>query len=147
MEVTIKEGDPNWIGAWWLGFPVIGTCIFLFAGKFVRLRDSWMQVSVILFIFLAPLLLFPERLPKDYTDASKRKKEEESKNMLEPIKSRSQWFTSLMAELRQDIKRVSSFSRCLNEIFPWRNCSVTLTQMRRLTNTNLLFEVNLPEHP
>ena len=33
MEVTIKEGDPNWIGAWWLGFPVIGTCIFLFAGN------------------------------------------------------------------------------------------------------------------
>jgi len=65
MEVTIKEGDPNWIGAWWLGFPVIGTCIVIFA---------------------APLLLFPERLPKDYTDASKRKKEEESKNMLEPKK-------------------------------------------------------------
>ena len=33
--------------------------------------------------------MFPERLPKDYTDASKRKKEEESKNMLEPIKSSS----------------------------------------------------------
>ena len=33
MEVTIKEGDPNWIGAWWLGFPVIGTCIVIFAGK------------------------------------------------------------------------------------------------------------------
>ena len=55
----------------------------------MRLRDSLMQVSEIFIIFLAPLLLFPERLPKDYTDASKRKKEEESKNMLEPIKSSS----------------------------------------------------------
>ena len=31
---------------------------------------------------LAPLLLFPERLPKDYTDAAKGKKEEENKGML-----------------------------------------------------------------
>ena len=30
------------------------------------------------------------------------------------IKLRSQSFTSLIADLRQDIKRVSSFSRCLN---------------------------------
>ena len=33
-------------------------------------------------------------------------------------------FTSLMADLRRDINRVSSFSRCLNGAFPWRNCSV-----------------------
>ena len=32
----------------------------------------------------------------------------------------------LMADLRQDIKRVSSFSRCLNGTFPRRNCSVKL---------------------
>ena len=31
---------------------------------------------------------------------------------------RSQSFTSLMADLRQDINRVSSFSRCLNGTFP-----------------------------
>ena len=37
---------------------------------------------------------------------------------------RAQSFTSLMADLHQDIKRVSSFSRCLNGIFPRRNCSV-----------------------
>ena len=37
---------------------------------------------------------------------------------------RSQSFTSLMADPRQDINRVSSFSRCLNGTFPWRNCSV-----------------------
>ena len=59
MEVTIKEGDPNWIGAWWLGFPVIGTCIVIFAGKVQ--------------------------------------------------KKRAKSFTSLMADLRQDINRVSSF--------------------------------------
>ena len=37
------------------------------------------------------------------------------------VKLRSQSFTSLMADLRQDINRVSSFSRCLNGT---RNCSV-----------------------
>ena len=31
---------------------------------------------------------------------------------------------SLKAELRQDINRVSLFSRCLDGTFPWRNCSV-----------------------
>ena len=31
---------------------------------------------------------------------------------------RSQSFTSLMTDLCQDINRVSSFSRCLNETFP-----------------------------
>ena len=62
-----------------------------------------------------------------------------------------QWvqsFTSLMADLRQDINRVSSFIRCLSWIFPWRNCSVkTLVhcpQKRRVANTNLLLWVNLP---
>ena len=37
---------------------------------------------------------------------------------------RDQSFTSLMADLSQDINRVSSFSRCINGTFPWRNCSV-----------------------
>ena len=32
--------------------------------------------------------------------------------------------TSFMADLRQDINRVSSFSRCLNGTLPWSNCSV-----------------------
>ena len=35
---------------------------------------------------------------------------------LEP--SGSQSFISLVADLRQDINRVSSFNRCLNESFP-----------------------------
>ena len=64
-------------------------------------------------------------------------------------KLRAQSFTSLMADLRQDINRVPSFSRCLNGTFPWRNCSVKtlvlLTQMRRVANTNLPFWVNLPK--
>ena len=37
---------------------------------------------------------------------------------------RAQSFTSLMADLCQDIKRVSSFSRCLNGTFPWSKCSI-----------------------
>ena len=37
---------------------------------------------------------------------------------------RAQSFTSLKADLRQDMNRVSSFSRCLNGTFPCRSCSV-----------------------
>ena len=36
----------------------------------------------------------------------------------------AQLFTSLIADLPQDINRVSSFRMCLNETFPWRKCSV-----------------------
>ena len=45
-------------------------------------------------------------------------------------------FTSLMVNVRQDIKSVSSFIRCHNGTFPFRDCFVsvlvhgTLTQMR-----------------
>ena len=66
-----------------------------------------MQVSKIYFvfhIFPAPLLMFPERLPKDYTDASKRKKEEESKNMLEPIKPSSSSANSIRPTGISDVK-------------------------------------------
>ena len=34
----------------------------------------------------------------------------------------TQSFTSLMADLRKDINKVSSFSRCSNGTFPSRNC-------------------------
>ena len=36
----------------------------------------------------------------------------------------AQLFTSLMADLHQDINCVSSFSGCLNGTFPWRNSSI-----------------------
>ena len=49
-------------------------------------------------------------------------------------------FTSLMADLRQDINRVSPFSRCFNGTFLEGIAQLKpLTQMRRVTNTNLLF--------
>ncbi len=48
MEPGFSEGDPRWIGAWWLGYPIIGGLILLFAG---------------------PLTCFPQRLPKQGTDA------------------------------------------------------------------------------
>ena len=40
------------------------------------------------------------------------------KNRVDELKFRSQSFTSLMADLRQDINRVSSFSRCSNGKIP-----------------------------
>ena len=43
----------RWIGAWWLGFPIIGVCILL---------------------LVIPLALFPERLPKQKTDATLKTK-------------------------------------------------------------------------
>ena len=51
-SVDFDEKDPKWIGAWWLGFPIIGFLIFLFS---------------------LPLLLFPQRLPRQNTDASVEK--------------------------------------------------------------------------
>ena len=50
QQVDYGERDPRWIGAWWIGFPVIGTLLLLFA---------------------IPLTFFPQRLPKTDTDASK----------------------------------------------------------------------------
>lgn len=46
-----EEGDPRWVGAWWLGFPIIGVLTLTLA---------------------APLALFPRRLPKGpRTDANR----------------------------------------------------------------------------
>ena len=68
------------------------------------MKASFRNNSCKFHFFLAPLLLFPERLPKDYTDASKRKKEEESKNMLEPIKPTSSSANSIRPTGISDVK-------------------------------------------
>ena len=68
------------------------------------MKASFRNNSCKFHFFLAPLLLFPERLPKDYTDASKRKKEEESKNMLEPIKPSSSSSNSIRPTGISDVK-------------------------------------------
>merc|ERR1719348_1433975 len=47
-EPEYNETDPRWIGAWWIGFPIIATLLLMFA---------------------TPLTLFPQRLPKDNSDA------------------------------------------------------------------------------
>ena len=52
----------------------------------------------------------------------------------------AQSFTSLMTDLRQDINRVSLFSRCLNGTFPWR-CLVSW--LRREDLYFLLFSIGL----
>ncbi len=49
-EIDFGERDPQWIGAWWLGFPIIGLVL----------------------IFVAPwVALFPRRLVSEHTDAAK----------------------------------------------------------------------------
>ena len=53
QTVDYGERDPRWIGAWWIGFPVIGTLLLLCS---------------------IPLTFFPQRLPKTDTDASKEAK-------------------------------------------------------------------------
>lgn len=58
----VVEGDPRWIGAWWIGFPIIATLLILFS---------------------IPLMFFPQRLPKADTDADKEVK----KNLLAENKS------------------------------------------------------------
>ena len=61
-------------------------------------------------------------------------------------------YTSLIKDLRQNIKRVSSFCNDWWYTFPQRNCSdnvhqdiCALTQMRRITDTNNLFWDNIPK--
>ena len=48
-EIDFGEGDPRWIGAWWLGYPLIGIVLLLFA--------PW-------------IMLYPKRLPRGDTDAA-----------------------------------------------------------------------------
>ena len=55
----------------------------------------------------------------DYKDYSKI-----VRNRLTDFGFGTQSFTSFMADSRQGINSVSSFSRCLNGTFPWRYCSV-----------------------
>merc|ERR1719193_2562919 len=54
VDPGFDEKDPRWIGAWWIGFPIIATLLLMFS---------------------APLMLFPQRLPKADTDASKESAE------------------------------------------------------------------------
>jgi len=56
MEVDYDEKDPRWVGAWWIGFPIIATLLLFFS---------------------FPLIFFPERLPKTNTDANKENEEVE----------------------------------------------------------------------
>ena len=64
-------------------------------------------------------------MPKSKDMAPKKVNRQATKTkQTEKKKLRYQSFTSLMANLRQDINRVSSFRRYLNGPFPGRNCSV-----------------------
>ncbi len=48
-DIDFEEGDPRWIGAWWLGYPMIG---------------------VVLLFFTPWIMLYPRRLRRDDTDAA-----------------------------------------------------------------------------
>jgi len=54
IDPGLDEKDPRWLGAWWIGFPLLATLLLLFS---------------------APLMLFPESLPKEGSDASKESEE------------------------------------------------------------------------
>jgi len=70
----LEEGDPGWIGAWWLGFPIIAT---------------------LLLVFSLPLMLFPQRLPRVGTDASKETKEADRLISVEEKKERDAFIPAL----------------------------------------------------
>ncbi|GFT65172.1 solute carrier organic anion transporter family member 4C1 [Nephila pilipes] len=57
--------DPRWIGAWWLGFIILGVAIFIFS---------------------LPMILFPKRFPGKKLPHSVQKKEEETKSPIEQLK-------------------------------------------------------------
>lgn len=61
-----KTKDPRWVGAWWLGFIVLG---------------------VLIFIFSLPMILFPKRFPQKKIPASLQKKKKEApKSPIEQFK-------------------------------------------------------------
>ena len=51
---------------------------------------------------------------------------------------RAQSFSSSMADLRQDINRVSTFSSCLNGTFPWRNWYINPNEKSNKYKSSLL---------
>lgn len=58
--------DPRWVGAWWLGFIILG---------------------ILIFIFSVPMILFPKRFPKKKVPTSLQKKKEEApKSPIEQLK-------------------------------------------------------------
>lgn len=81
----VDEGDPRWIGAWWIGFPIIAT---------------------LLLIFSVPLIFFPQRLPKTDTDANKEVKE----NLLNKDKARNDFLPALKRLLSNKLYVTNFFS-------------------------------------
>ena len=85
------------------------------------------QKILYFFLYITDTLLLVQRIP-DYAEEETEWFEAQIEN-LDPQNSsdsflwrvsalRDQSFTSLMADLRQDINKVSSFSLCLNGTFP-----------------------------
>jgi len=65
VETDLTELDPRWMGAWWIGFPILATLLFTFS---------------------VPLMLFPERLPKEGSDAHKESEELRNLTKQESVK-------------------------------------------------------------
>uniref|UniRef100_A0A674BPA7 Solute carrier organic anion transporter family member n=1 Tax=Salmo trutta TaxID=8032 RepID=A0A674BPA7_SALTR len=65
-EIGLERGDPRWVGAWWLGFVVAASFLFLTS---------------------LPYLFFPQQMPKEEAagDAKEPRDEEEKKPLPDPI--------------------------------------------------------------
>ena len=33
ISLGLDEKDPRWLGAWWIGFPLLATLLLLFSGR------------------------------------------------------------------------------------------------------------------
>ncbi|KAM9540220.1 solute carrier organic anion transporter family member 2B1-like [Salvelinus alpinus] len=65
-EIGLERGDPRWVGAWWLGFVVAASFLFLTS---------------------LPYLFFPKQMPKEEAagDAKKPRAEEKKKPLPDPV--------------------------------------------------------------
>ncbi|TRY69950.1 hypothetical protein TCAL_04473 [Tigriopus californicus] len=89
VDPGYDETDPRWVGAWWLGYPIIGALILVFA---------------------FPLAFFPQRLPKEGTDADRKEKEDLMKSGLNEFMNTNSFRASIMRLLKNKLFMYNFFS-------------------------------------